>query len=271
MAAHAVSSVVEAWLQPLPSFPMEAPTPPEKEEMPTPLALAPLARYTGLPDKLRAQVIPEGSGDEPMPTTLELKLLGTMMAAPPIISLASVYEGPTHRTRSVWLGGELLGAEVIAIERTRVLLLNSGRLEYIGPTSGKDAENVQPRVSMPQGPTNVTPGIAILQVGPQSYELSRQEVSAMLANPSDLLMQARVAPSFVDGQPRGFKLFAIRPGSLYARIGLRNGDTLRRINGLSLESAEQGLAAYAQLREALRIDLDVERDGQPLRYTYSIR
>jgi general secretion pathway protein C len=270
-AAHAVSSVVEAVLQPLPSFPLEAPPPPKKEEMPTPLALASLARYTGLPDKLREQVIPEDSGDEPVPTALELKLLGTMMAAPPTISLASVYEGPTRRTRSVWPGGELLGAEVIAIERTRVLILNSGRLEYIGPASGKDPESTQPRVSMPQGPSNVTPGIAILQVGPQSYELSRQDVSAMLANPSDILMQARVVPTFVDGQPRGFKLLSIRPGSLYARIGLQNGDTLRRINGLSLESADQGLAAYAQLREAPRIDLDVERNGQPLRYTYSIR
>ncbi|WP_257459775.1 type II secretion system protein GspC [Archangium lipolyticum] len=270
-AAHAVNSVVEVWLLPFPSFEQTAPPPPKKEELPTPLALAPLARYTGLPDKLRDQVIPTDTGDGPMPTVLELKLLGTMMASPPAISLASVYEGPARRTRSVWTGGEVLGAEVIAIERTRVLILNAGRLEYIGSDSGKDTGSTEPRASSPPAPAEATSGIAIRQVGPQVYELSRQEVDTLLANPSDLLMQARIAPAFRDGKPQGFKMFAIRPGSLYVRLGLQNGDTLRRINGLSLESVEQGLEAFHQLRDASRIELEVERNGQPVRYTYSMR
>ncbi|QRN99754.1 general secretion pathway protein GspC [Archangium violaceum] len=270
-AAHAVNTVVEAWLLPFPSFEQKAPAPPKKEEMPTPLALASLARYTGLPDKLREQVISAGPGDEPVPTVLELKLLGTMTASPPAISLASVYEGPARRTRSVWTGGEVLGAEVIAIERTRVLILNAGRLEYIGAGSGKGAESKEPRVSSPPAQADAASGIDIRQVGPQVYELSRQEVDTLLANPSDVLMQARIAPVFRDGKPQGFKMFSIRPGSLYVRLGLQNGDTLRRINGLSLEGVEQGLEAFNQLRDASRIELEVERNGQPIRYTYSMR
>ncbi|MGZ3457378.1 MAG: type II secretion system protein GspC [Archangium sp.] len=262
VSAHTVSSVMEAWLQPLPSSRMETQTRTTPEELRTPLALAPLARYLGLPDKVRQNVIPAEPRDEAVPNSLGLKLLGTMVAARPSATFASIYESPANRTRSVWMGGDIRGAKVLAIERNRVMLLNSGRLEYVGPEASTPPA---------QAAATSTPGISIRQVGPQDYEVSRQDLEASLADPHELIMQARVVPAFRDGAPQGFKLFSLRPGSLYARIGLQNGDVLRRINGLSLDGVERALEAYNKLREASRIELDVERNGQPLRLTYSMR
>jgi general secretion pathway protein C len=271
--AYNTNSVLDDWLQPSPC--VETPAPPKKqpkEELPTPLALAPLARYLGLPDKLREQVIPTEPTDEARPTVLDLKLLGTMLSSRPETSLASVYEGATRRTRSVWVGGELQGAQVVAIERTRVLLLSAGRLEFIGPESTTATGGKDPRASTPAAPASTSsPGISVQQVGPGSYEISRQELDTVLANPNQLLMQARVVPAFRDGKAQGFKMFSIRPDSLYSRIGLQNGDVMQRINGLSLDSVEQGLYAFQKLRESPRIELEVERNGQPMRLTYSLR
>ena len=219
--------------------------------MATPLALAPLARYLGLPDKLREEVLPTSeSGDEPLPNTLGLKLLGTMIGTHPSATFASVYEGTAHRTRSLWLGGDVQGAQVIAIERTGVLLLNSGRVESIGPTATDAApQGMEPKASTPPAVSGAKPSIDVRQVGPRSYEVSRGDLDKALANPNELMMQARVVPSFRDGRSQGFKLFSIRPDSLYSRIGLQNGDVLQRINGLSLDSVERGLEAYQKMRE----------------------
>lgn len=275
VAAHAVSSVLDAWLQPLPSLQEETPRAkrPSREEMATPLALAPLARYLGLPDKLRQEVIPTAtSSDEPTPNTLGLKLLGTMISTRPSATFASVYEGATRRTRSVWMGGDIQGAQVIAIERTRVLLLNSGRVEYIGPTATDAApQPMEPKASTPPVASGAKPSIDVRQVGPQSYEVSRKDLDVAIANPNELMMQARVVPAFRDGKAQGFKMFSIRPDSLYSRIGLQNGDVLQRINGLSLDSVERGLEAYQKMRESPRLELEVERNGQPMRLTYSVR
>lgn len=268
VAAHAVNSVVDAWLQPLPSFQEELPkkTRSPRDEMATPLALAPLARYLGLPDKLREDVIlPSKPGNEPVPNTMGLQLLGTMMGAHPSATFASVYEGPTRRTRSVWMGGDIQGAQVVAIERTRVLLMNAGRMEYIGPT----ATDAAPQLQEPREPR--TSSIDVRQVSPQTYEVSRKDLDAALANPSDLMMQARLVPSFRNGEPQGFKMFAIKTGSVYSQLGLQNGDILKRINGLSLQSPDGALEAYQKLRESSRFDVEVERNGQPLRLTYSVR
>jgi general secretion pathway protein C len=274
VAAHAVSLVLDAWLQPLPSLQEEAPRAKRpREEMATPLALAPLARYLGLPDKLREQVIPASkSGDEPTPNTLGLRLLGTMLSTHPSATFASVYEGTAHRTRSIWMGGDIQGAQVIAIERTRVLLVNSGRVEYIGPTATDAApQGMEPKTPTPPTAPGAKPSIDVRQIGPRSYEVSRNDLDKALANPNELLMQARVVPSFRDGKSEGFKLSAIRPDSLYGRIGLQNGDVLQRINGLSLDSVERGLEAYQKMRESPRLELDVTRNGQPMRLTYSVR
>jgi general secretion pathway protein C len=277
VAANSVNTVVDAWLQPLPSFQDEAAstTPSPKEELPTPLALAPLARYLGLPDKLRDEVIsaPQDTGDEPVPTTLTLKLLGTLISTHPAASIASVYEGTSRRTVSVWMGAELQGAQVVAIERTRVLLLNAGRLEFVSRDSEPGATLKEPRPTPP--PTSPPPsgssGVSVRQVGPGSYEVSRQQLDAVLANPNELLMQARVIPSFGNGAAKGFKMLSIRQDSLYARIGLQNGDVLQRINGLSLNDVQDGLQAFHKLRESSRIELEVERNGQSMRMNYSLQ
>ncbi|HZH79333.1 MAG TPA: type II secretion system protein GspC [Archangium sp.] len=272
VAAHSVNTVLDAWLQPLPSFEDETAMtrPAPKEELPTPLALAPLARYLGLPDKLREEVIaaPDEPGDEPVPTTLALKLLGTLVSTRPTASIASVYEGTTQRTVSVWMGAELQGAQVVAIERTRVLLSNAGRLEFVSKDWQPGAPGKEQRPTPPQAAPSASaePGVSVRQVGPGSYEVSRQELDAVLANPNQLLMQARVIPSH-----QGFKMFSIRPDSLYARIGLQNGDVLQRINGLTINNVQDGLMAFHKLRESPRIELEVERNGQSMRMNYAVQ
>ena len=61
---------------------------------------------------------------------------------------------------------------------------------------------------------------------------------------------ARVVPAVKNGKPDGFKLYAIRPSSVYAKLGLQNGDTLQSINGFELTSADKALEVYTKLREA---------------------
>ena len=84
-------------------------------------------------------------------------------------------------------------------------------------------------------------------------------------------MQARIVPAFKDGVAKGFKLFSIRPDSIYTKIGVQNGDVIRRINGYDLNSPEKALEIYSKLKEASRIDIELERNGSVVRKTYNVR
>lgn len=99
--------------------------------------------------------------------------------------------------------------------------------------------------------------------------VERSFLDAALADFASLSL-VRVVPSFKNGVTSGFKLLAIVPDSLYAKIGLQNGDIVHRIGGYELNSAEKRLEIYQKLREANRLELEFERRGETVRRTYSI-
>jgi general secretion pathway protein C len=84
-------------------------------------------------------------------------------------------------------------------------------------------------------------------------------------------MQARMVPVYKDGVAHGLKLFAIRSDSLYTKVGIQNGDVIKRINGFDLNRPEKALEIYSKLKDSNRIDIEIERNGSLLRKTYNVR
>jgi type II secretory pathway component PulC len=111
----------------------------------------------------------------------------------------------------------------------------------------------------------------IKKLSDTSYELPKDLRDAMLANPMALSKGARVVPSVKDGQPDGFKLYAIRPSSVWAALGLSNGDTLTAIDSLPLTSADKALEAYEKLQKATSVKVSITRRGKPMTMTYTIK
>lgn len=83
----------------------------------------------------------------------------------------------------------------------------------------------------------------------------------VLNDPSWLARGARIVPQFVGGQSTGLRLLAIRPGSVYALLGLQNGDIIEKIAGQPVTSAESALALHSQVRASPRIPIDLRRQG----------
>jgi general secretion pathway protein C len=63
------------------------------------------------------------------------------------------------------------------------------------------------------------------------------------------------------GQPDGYKLYAIRSGSVYEAIGLHNGDRLAALSGMKLTDARSALDLDTKLRAANALELEVDRRG----------
>ena len=103
------------------------------------------------------------------------------------------------------------------------------------------------------------------------YELSRALVDGVLANPMAVAKGARVVPAMTNSKPDGFRLYAIRPGSFYAKLGFENGDTLHKINGNSLDAPDKALEIYVKLRDASKFEVEVVRRGKPVVMTYVIK
>lgn len=100
--------------------------------------------------------------------------------------------------------------------------------------------------------------------------ITRAALEAVLGDPSLTSRSARLVPTLLNGQVVGFKIFAVRPASLFALLGLLNGDLIRRISGFDLNSPERALEAYTKVRNAKTIPLELTRRGAEMTLTYVI-
>ncbi|MEM7158307.1 MAG: hypothetical protein AAF799_36040 [Myxococcota bacterium] len=96
----------------------------------------------------------------------------------------------------------------------------------------------------------------------QPCSIDRALLDELLANPARLSKQARVVPRMRDGESDGFKLYGIRPGSLPKQLGLKNGDTVRMVNGRALLSIDDAMDAYMKLRKSKKLEFEIERKGK---------
>jgi general secretion pathway protein C len=276
LAAKTVNLFFEAAIAPAPSAPTgRGTTRVAQSEAPAALDLPKLAQLTGLPLPVPESDVEEQRPDmssEPVRTSLRVKLLGTLVSTLPNWSIGSILDLNNQKSSTVMIGDRVQNAEVLSVERDRVIIANNGRREYIGAEGGDGAPQPPPiATTRPVSEPGNQYGAGIKALDDNNYEVPRNEVDKALANLNDLAMQARIVPAFKDGQAEGFKLFSIRPDSLYSKIGIVNGDVIKRINGFEMNSPEKALEVYTKLKDANRIDIEVDRNGQTHRKTYNVR
>ena len=80
-----------------------------------------------------------------------------------------------------------------------------------------------------------------------------------------MLAEGEVSAVYEDGEMVGVQFDAIREGGLYDRIGLRNGDVVTEINGVSLADPAAAAKVIGELVAAPELSIAVERgaDGAP--------
>ncbi len=110
----------------------------------------------------------------------------------------------------------------------------------------------------------------IKRVGERRYRIDRQGLNKVLGDSQLLARSARIVPAIRGGRPSGFKLYAVRPGSIYQLMGLRNGDTVEQVDGQAITTPDKALEFYTRLRNAKQFSLTVRRRGVQLRFRYQI-
>ena len=203
-------------------------------------------------------------------SNLPVELLGTLAGAPDV-SMAIVRDKRNQSVQIYRLGEQVLDmATLMVVERLRIVVERSGRQEEI--VMSEDASKVQPKTeaSGPPGPANAQPGVEVVERGDNNFVIDKEQFGTMLEDLGPLLSSARVVPNFKDGVIDGYKIFAIKKGSLYEKIGLQNGDIIDSINGLKIETPDRAVQMFQQLRSEQTFTVDIRRDGQPQVFSYAL-
>lgn len=112
----------------------------------------------------------------------------------------------------------------------------------------------------------------IQKVSDTEFSVDRSVIDNILENQAQLMRSARIVPEKgADGKTVGIRLFGIRPETLLGTLGLLNGDRLETINGFNMGNPEDALNAYARLRTANKLAVQVTRRGKPMTIDFNIK
>jgi general secretion pathway protein C len=209
-------------------------------------------------------------------TTLPLVLLATNVGNKAEDSYATIINTENQRQGSFGVGDMIPGAtgKLKEIHYKYIDFENGGHIERL-VLAGQQAPVAAPVAEVkPEGDGDDLQAAVdngIKKIDDTTYEIDKSLVEKILANPMGVAKGARVVPAVQNGKPNGFKLYAIRPSSVYAKIGLTNGDTLSAINGMELTTADKALEVYTKLREATSLEVEIQRRGKPMTLKYTIR
>jgi general secretion pathway protein C len=154
-----------------------------------------------------------------------------------------------------------------------------GTLKKVGTDSvvinsrGKDVEVPFADLAVVKevGPGVTSPRPLATRSSGTSFVLDQQQIQQALSKPDQLMTDARFIPNIVQGKQQGFTVREIKPGGIYQRLGLQNGDVLLRINDFTMSSPDSALQAITSLKGIDRAQLDILRHGSKLTMTYQIR
>ena len=77
-----------------------------------------------------------------------------------------------------------------------------------------------------------------------------------------LLRQAQIRPYFNAGVPDGFLISNIRPGSLYQKMGVVDGDIIQEVNGRKIRTADDVMGLLNTIKAGLEHVYDHQTRGE---------
>ncbi len=219
------------------------------------------------PDAVGAEV-DESDPTADRQTDLAVRLLATVVAVPERYSSALISEDKRDGdTMGYGIGDSLLGeGEIIRIEPKRVeIRRNNGDVEYLAM---KEDNGKKKRSSRKSGDDDGD----VVKEGDNKFVVERSLVEEAVANVEKLATQIRVVPhKGSDGEIDGYRLSAIRRGSLFDKLGVKNGDIVHEVNGHPLTSADGALKAYQALQSDSSFTFDVTRRNKKQTFEYEVR
>jgi general secretion pathway protein C len=215
----------------------------------------------------------QGGAGGTQKTSLPLKLILTMVAEDPAWSSAVLCDTQSKECGAFGLSSPIKDGTIISIDQKRVEFELHGHVEYVEfeTASPAVASNTPTPPFGDDDPLGKEMDHGVKKLSETEYQVNRDLLDKVLGNTNLLASSARIVPNVIDGKASGFKLYAIRPGSVYSRIGLQNGDSISAINGYDMSSPDKALEVYTKLRRANHLSVSISRRGQPMTMDYTIR
>ena len=192
--------------------------------------------------------------DELEPTKLGLALLGTVSGTGGF-DLAVIEEKNKKKQGLFREGDAVAAATIIRIMRGMVVLRVDGRDEILKMEEGDQRSEVGGQRPEGRGVKNV-------------IKVKKADIDDAFKNMGEILAQVRIRPHFSSGKPDGFMVSRIKPGSIFQKMGMQNGDIIQGVDNQPIKSPDEMMKLYNGLKSGSAINLNIKRKGETQNLEY---
>jgi general secretion pathway protein C len=197
---------------------------------------------------------------------VNLTLIGTV-AGPKELSYA-VFKDAAGIQEVFRVGENIYGiGRLYSVKKDRALIRQGEKITEI-PI--EDIVKIK-EVKAPASATGASLSVFAQRIGKGSYIVDQARLQQMIANPGQMMTDARLRPNTSDGRQEGFVLGEVKPNGIYQSLGLQDGDVLLRINEYDISNPEKALQAFSALKGLDRVQIDLIRSGARMTMTYQIK
>jgi len=224
----------------------------------------PLARYAKISERalmggptLEREEKKEEMGEEQIaalkPTRLNIVLLGTV-SGPERVAFAVIDEKGKKKQGLYQIGDPIQGALIKKVLRGKVILEVKGKDEILEMEQAKTGKGK-------------TRGVGGRGDG-YTITVAQDDLRKSLGNINSLLTQVRIRPLIKNGKPDGLVLSHVKPGSIFDKLGLKNGDVVKKIDNKEIKSPDDAFAFYNRLKSGAELSLEIGRGSETKTLNY---
>ena len=211
------------------------------------------------------------------PSSLPVKLVGTIVLMDSVKSLASVHIREAKNMVGLREGDQIPSLALVGkIAPGRLILKNlaSGECEYIRSTAPKWEKKNDSSITL----LDEEQGREVLESQDDgdirnfgnTFSIKKSVRSQALANISEVLTQARAVQIKNPDGTLSFKMTEIVPGSIYSKLNIQDGDVVSSINGKKFTNIGEVMGLFNKITEIDQFQLTVDRDGSTQTYEYNL-
>ncbi len=230
----------------------------------------------GVPPRAATAAATPSEAPVPEVSLADVQVEGTVAG---VAALVVTGEG----SRWILQGSDFRGYRVFRVKASGALLSRDGKetflpLIFVG---GAPGAGMPMSVASPVAPAAPA---APLQAPPVTQEqvrsaapgkegvIARDVVNSLLMNPFDELKRVRLVPKIDDqGKAGGLEIKALEDKSILSTLGVRPGDVIKGINGITMNNMGDVANAINSLMGGNKFEVSIVRDGKPEQLSYAVK
>ncbi|MCJ7730395.1 MAG: PDZ domain-containing protein [Sedimentisphaerales bacterium] len=222
---------------------------------------------TSLNAKIYSQGDSAGGLGQSAGQELGLALLGTL-AGSPMISRAIIKDLKTNTVALYRVGDTVSTARIDTIEKDVVVLLDGGQRKILSLWTSESKQKSSEH-NLAHSSNNADESLGTAEA--DSIVMPKPAARAEQTDIDKTLRKAVIQPVFVNGQTEGLMITGVEDTAIAKKLGLKDGDVIRVVNGQRLTSKQQAYQVLKKAGAQPSVDLELSRGNNIKTLSFPLR